>query len=448
VILRTAPRSRQRGFIINPYRYGSGSGGSNPAPSTDTDFPSVTLSLHGAGANNATTQADTSRYGRGLNRIGDAKISTAQARFASVGSSMFFDGADDAWTTDASALWVAGSDFTISGSCYLTSLPASGNATLISNFSDAGRRGIGLEVLPNGSMSFRWSTDGTETAGTLSSPTSLVAANTWVDWEVCRSGGTIYLFVNGALADSDSIIGAVFSPRTPTNIGRTPDTTPTWFVTGYQAELRVTIGAAKHTSGFTPYTTPYADTGGTLTTIYETWGVVLNMTKSSSDTVVSESTSSDIGANGLFSVDHDWYCEITCTASGTFDAAVGIRRNDSDTTVNFATGLVCSVRASGSTFAGSTGATAGTATSYSSGDVIQLAWKRSEGKLFVGKNGTWMNSGNPAAGTGAMFTGVPGDGWLPYVGGDNGTGNHTFTANFGATAFTYSVPSGFAAITA
>lgn len=419
----------------------------NPAPSTDSDYPSVALLLHAAGTNGATTQTDTSRYGRGLNRVGTATIVTSQSRFASVGSSMTFNGTSEAWTTDASVLWVGSGNFTLSGSTRVAGVGPS-NQACISNYGAAGARGIELLVTPTGALSVRWSTDGTNDAGSAASAAGVVTSATWFDWEVVRSGSTIYIFKDGAQVASSAISGTIFSPRTPTNIGRTPDVAGAFWLGGHQAEIRVTLGVARHTSGFTPYTTPYADTGGTLTTIYETWGNAFNFTKSSGDTVVSEATTSDIAATGLFSVDHDWYCEILCAATGTFDAAVGVRRNDQLNNVNFATGQTVSVRAAGTTFVGSTGATAGTGTSYANGDRLMLAWQRSSGKLFVGKNGTWMNSGNPAAGTGALFSGLTGDGWLPFVGGDNGTGNHTFTANFGASAFTYSVPSGYAAITA
>ena len=70
-------------------------------------------------------------------------------------------------------------------------------------------------------------------------------------------------------------------------------------------------------------------------------------------------------------------------------------------------------------------------TSWATGDILMFAYK--DGKIWIGKNGTWMNSGNPAAGTGdltAQDGGRPSDRgdvtWYPYVG-----FNSTYTANFG-----------------
>lgn len=51
------------------------------------------------------------------------------------------------------------------------------------------------------------------------------------------------------------------------------------------------------------------------------------------------------------------------------------------------------------------------ATVFATGDVINLAIDIDAGKMFYGKNGTWINSGNPDAGTGAVIsTSMPGTG--------------------------------------
>jgi hypothetical protein len=72
--------------------------------------------------------------------------------------------------------------------------------------------------------------------------------------------------------------------------------------------------------------------------------------------------------------------------------------------------------------------------------VVMVAY--SNGKIWFGKNGTWMNSGNPAAGTGAVDTGVStSKTWLPYFG-----YNSNWTANFGQRAFAYTPPTGFLAL--
>jgi hypothetical protein len=64
------------------------------------------------------------------------------------------------------------------------------------------------------------------------------------------------------------------------------------------------------------------------------------------------------------------------------------------------------------------------------------------GKLWFGKNGTWMNSGDPAADTGACSTTLStSKTWVPYFG-----FNSTWVANFGQRPFAYTPPTGFKAL--
>ena len=103
---------------------------------------------------------------------------------------------------------------------------------------------------------------------------------------------------------------------------------------------------------------------------------------------------------------------------------------------------------------GSTGDPAGATltgvngTSIANSDVIMVAIDLAAGKLYLGKNGTWLNSAVPASGTGACATNLLNYATIsPAVG--NGGGNMTnFTCslNFGQRPFTYTPPSGFVAL--
>jgi len=80
-----------------------------------------------------------------------------------------------------------------------------------------------------------------------------------------------------------------------------------------------------------------------------------------------------------------------------------------------------------------------TASSFTDNDLIGFAWDADTGKFWVAKNGTWQNSGNPAAGTGqvaTISTGVD-----RVVGAYLSTGSCSI--NFGQRPFTYTPPSGF-----
>jgi len=82
------------------------------------------------------------------------------------------------------------------------------------------------------------------------------------------------------------------------------------------------------------------------------------------------------------------------------------------------------------------------ATKVSNGDVIGVAYDAGAGKIWASKNGTWMDSGDPAAGTNALFTNLSGT-IAPAVMPPGGGVSTTNTANFGQRDFAYTPPTGF-----
>jgi hypothetical protein len=131
--------------------------------------------------------------------------------------------------------------------------------------------------------------------------------------------------------------------------------------------------------------------------------------------------------------------------SGTvFNCLVGLRRSDESISTVFNAGQTMVVRTDASVYAGSSGATTGTGTTFTFNDRLMIAVDFDAALLWIGKNGTWMNSGNPAAGTGAMFSGfTAAPGWCVVFCADNTATQHRATINTGQSAFAYTVPSGF-----
>ncbi len=84
----------------------------------------------------------------------------------------------------------------------------------------------------------------------------------------------------------------------------------------------------------------------------------------------------------------------------------------------------------------------GAGVSLADGDVAQIALDLDNGKLWFGKNGTWNGSGDPAAGTNPVYTGISGN-IYPMI---QEYGTNSWTTNFGQSAFSYSEPSGFIGI--
>jgi hypothetical protein len=91
------------------------------------------------------------------------------------------------------------------------------------------------------------------------------------------------------------------------------------------------------------------------------------------------------------------------------------------------------------------GSTLATGNTYTPGDIIGVAYDCDACKMWVAKNGTWQNSGNPATGANASATNLP-VGTPLAAGMATGTNTSVFTANFGQRPFAYTAPSGFKAL--
>jgi hypothetical protein len=88
------------------------------------------------------------------------------------------------------------------------------------------------------------------------------------------------------------------------------------------------------------------------------------------------------------------------------------------------------------------GDTTDAARSFVTNDIINFAYDADTGKVYIGKNGTWFNSGVPASGTGSVYQYTAGTTLIPGGSFYNGAGDY----NFGARPFAYTAPSGFKAL--
>jgi hypothetical protein len=148
-----------------------------------------------------------------------------------------------------------------------------------------------------------------------------------------------------------------------------------------------------------------------------------------------------------------WYWEVTPSSGAGFNCAPGVRRSDSPIATDFSGGKTLCMRSTSALFSGTTtGVTSGSGATFSSGNVVMLAMELNGTnlKLWIGVNGTWTNSGNPATGANPLFTTTDlggGLNWFPYFGTENNSASHTVTINVGGGAgFAYTIPTGFSAI--
>ena len=137
-----------------------------------------------------------------------------------------------------------------------------------------------------------------------------------------------------------------------------------------------------------------------------------------------------------------WYWEVTVGASaapaqneiGVCNASYNV-----NTELDTSTHGWCYYGATGRIY--NNGSIAGPFSTFGAGDVISIAIDVPNNLLWVAKNGVWQNSGNPAAGTGYVTNTLTGTIYAAFGAGNTSTPSQT--ANFGATAFAYTVPTGF-----
>lgn len=79
---------------------------------------------------------------------------------------------------------------------------------------------------------------------------------------------------------------------------------------------------------------------------------------------------------------------------------------------------------------------------YTGNDVIGIAYDADNGKLYFSKNGTFVNSANPAGGTNPNLSGITGEQFFVF----GGYGARGLIVNFGQRAFKYTPPSGFSSL--
>jgi len=138
-----------------------------------------------------------------------------------------------------------------------------------------------------------------------------------------------------------------------------------------------------------------------------------------------------------------WYWEIKVTSNVAGFGAGLAKESASTSSSPFSANMYAIAASDGTFYNEGSGGTSGTG--LSTNDIMGLAYDADAGKIWIAKNNTWMNSGDPAGGSGEMSSSIPTtEAMFPFT----GTANVTMTAEgeFGATAFTYTPPTGFNAI--
>jgi hypothetical protein len=135
-----------------------------------------------------------------------------------------------------------------------------------------------------------------------------------------------------------------------------------------------------------------------------------------------------------------WYWEITVGTLSNQSNGIATSGVNLDPAGNFNDATTDTVYIYNSDGTKSKGGASGA--TYAAGAVIGVALNLITGKIWFAKNNTWQASGDPVAGTNEAYTVVAGTFYSLF---GSGTATEAVTADFGATAFTYTPPTGYLA---
>lgn len=235
---------RQRGFLLNPFRFGAGGGGGGGG--------SAAVLLHFDGPDGSDTITDNGVNGLSIAAVGTAgAIQTEQSRFG--GASLGALAVRHAQGEHASVAFGT-SDFTVEGFVYWVSAVAADNRGIWQVCTPAAgphASNTNLAAFVNNAGLWTFYT-GMGVTVTSSLP---VTVGVWHHVAMARQSGTLRIFVGGAevssLADSTSYAGTGFAVGTYYSSA--------FRVDGYVDEFRITAGTALYTANFTPPSSPFPD---------------------------------------------------------------------------------------------------------------------------------------------------------------------------------------------
>lgn len=229
------------------------------AAAADPNFADVSLLLHMDGSNGSTTFTDSSSNGLATSAIGDAAVSTAQAKF---GESVYLDGiafGTGSNTYDAisitnsnSAMTLGTGDFTVEMFFYPWNNPALGssNSYNLNNFGTFFTGGTNALMLRYHS-SYSSIVVGFEGVAydIIPSPALLPTENSWNHIAVVRDSTSLRLYLNGSLGGEATGTAAT---RNYTELNKIGQYSTTQFpLQGYLDEFRVTKVARYTGSSYT-----------------------------------------------------------------------------------------------------------------------------------------------------------------------------------------------------
>ncbi len=145
-----------------------------------------------------------------------------------------------------------------------------------------------------------------------------------------------------------------------------------------------------------------------------------------------------------------WYFEVVIDTAATFLPTIGVgiyRALSSTTDTELGSSNAVSLRINGGKY--DDGSYNGSFTSaFGAGSVVMCAFDAGTRNVWLGVDGTWRGSGSPDPATATAPAGAVGSSGDLYPGVSTGISDYAgvVTGRFKASAFSYSIPSGFSAV--
>jgi hypothetical protein len=242
------------------------------------------------------------------------------------------------------------------------------------------------------------------------------------------------------------------SSNTATTLGK--DTSPNgnnWTPNN----LSVTAGAGNDSLVDVPTNGAETDTGagGEVRGNYCTWNPLdkaSTVTLANGNLDASGTTLDELCRSTMYMpLSGKWYMEFVPDSNG-LDGIIGVATASAGLGAyvgSSAQGWGFQPNISGSAFRYSNGGgSAISGTAFSANDVGMIAVDIDSSKMWLGRNGTWYESGNPATGANAQFTDLSTTSQLAFAVTPGRSGSGLIVANFGQRPFAYTAPSGFKAL--
>ncbi len=234
--------ARQRGFLLNPFRFGGA-----PAPGGDPYWANVSALLKfDEGSGDA---MDSGPLGLVLTK-GSLAGYSSDSRFGPYAGS-FPGGETSSFTAAISSAFEFGAgSFTIEGWAKVAA--ASGEQVLLSmRRTVSGLYSNMVRISPSGRLGWSDGVAWRETA-------SVVPLNSYFHFAISRADGHLGIYINGAEGYSGSNSADLSTPRGLV-VGRTDigDSQPAQAFVGLLDEIRITKGVGRYSTTFVPPTAPF-----------------------------------------------------------------------------------------------------------------------------------------------------------------------------------------------